>query len=140
MHARTRHRRILPIPCTRASARRVALGYAPPRQEEKQFFSNELQREYDEARCKYVSLKYLHNARDMGEGRKPRRDLYRRLSRRDVSCAVRCGVRAARANSFSSPRNFATSPENVTRLGPAKSQDRSRSRSTVAVVSKKYAL
>lgn len=75
------------------AARRVALGYAPPRQEEKQFFSTKLQREYDEAWREYVSLNNLHNARDIGggrEARKPSRDLYRRLSRRDVvSCEVR---------------------------------------------------
>lgn len=104
----------MPIPCTRASARRGALGYAPPRQKEKQFFSTELQRGYDEAWRKYVSLNNLHNARDIGGGGEKRENLaeiYIGGSRGEMFLA--------RANSFSSPRprNFAMSPENVTRLG-----------------------
>lgn len=83
----------------RGAARRVGIRATTARGKAI-FLRSQLQREYDEAWRKYVSLNNLHNARDIGreggrgrEARKPSRDLYRRLSRRDVS---RLGSRRAR--------------------------------------------
>lgn len=73
VHAYIQHaprHRILPIPCTRASARRGAarrVGIRATTARGKAIFlRSQLQREYDEAWRKYVSLNNLHNARDIG--------------------------------------------------------------------------